>query len=209
MIIAVLANENMKAEFLSRQFPSDIEFIWADSLRSFGIIEADAYFDLDFEFDVDRITRLKKLLYRPVFINSVIDTCAAINAPFIRINAWPTMLKREILEVVVPLKELLPVTDDVLSKLNWQYKVVPDIPGMVTPRIVSSIINEAWFALSENVSTRDQIDTAMKLGTNYPYGPFEWMQRIGENKVIQLLTALQQTDSTYAVAPNLLNKTHK
>jgi 3-hydroxyacyl-CoA dehydrogenase len=44
------------------------------------------------------------------------------------------------------------------------------------------IINEAYFALEDNVSTKAETDIAMKLGTNYPYGPFEWGQLIGLKK---------------------------
>ncbi len=44
---------------------------------------------------------------------------------------------------------------------------------------MAMIINEAWHALAEEVSTKNEIDTAMKLGTNYPYGPFEWAEKIG------------------------------
>ncbi|HZI53262.1 MAG TPA: 3-hydroxyacyl-CoA dehydrogenase family protein, partial [Chitinophagaceae bacterium] len=84
---------------------------------------------------------------------------------------------------------------------SFQY--VPDVIGMITPRIVSMIINEAWFSLDEKVSTREEIDTAMKLGTNYPYGPFEWGDKIGLNRIRQLLSELQKTDNRYTIAPGL------
>jgi 3-hydroxybutyryl-CoA dehydrogenase len=74
---------------------------------------------------------------------------------------------------------------------------------MITPRIIAMIINEAWFSLAENISTRDEIDTAMKLGTNYPYGPFEWGEKIGLNRIIELLNELQKTDKRYSIAPGL------
>ena len=44
------------------------------------------------------------------------------------------------------------------------------------------IINEAFLALQEGVSTKEEINTAMKLGTNYPLGPFEWVEKIGPYK---------------------------
>ena len=62
------------------------------------------------------------------------------------------------------------------------------------------IINEAYFTLEEKVSTKEEIDTAMKLGTNYPYGPFEWGQKIGLKKVNELLTTLAETNSRYTPA---------
>jgi 3-hydroxybutyryl-CoA dehydrogenase len=69
---------------------------------------------------------------------------------------------------------------------------VPDDPGFVTPRIISKIINEATLALQEGVSTKEEIDAAMKLGTSYPYGPFEWSDKIGNDKIQKLLLALDK-----------------
>ena len=68
------------------------------------------------------------------------------------------------------------------------------------------IINEAYFALGENVSSKDEIDVAMKLGTNYPYGPFEWSKKIGLNRVYSLLEKLSETDSCYSTAPAMKNE---
>jgi len=65
------------------------------------------------------------------------------------------------------------------------------------------IINEAYFALGDKVSTKDEIDTAMKLGTNYPYGPFEWSRKIGLKNVYQLLSVLSKEDHRYIAAPCL------
>jgi 3-hydroxybutyryl-CoA dehydrogenase len=69
--------------------------------------------------------------------------------------------------------------------------------------VIASIINEAFFALQENVSTREDIDTAMKLGTNYPYGPFEWAERIGLMRIYGLLDALCRQHGRYLPAPLL------
>src|SRR5690606_7735581 len=95
MIIAILADEQLRQEFLRKKCAADVEIIWVDSIRSLGIIEADAYFDLLFNNDPERVARLRNLLAAPVFVNAVADTTAQIRAPFIRINAWPTMLERE------------------------------------------------------------------------------------------------------------------
>ena len=62
-----------------------------------------------------------------------------------------------------------------------------DQVGMVTPRIICMIINEAYYAVEENVASRSDIDLAMKLGTNYPFGPFEWCDKIGIKNVHRLL----------------------
>src|SRR5262249_16378002 len=46
-------------------------------------------------------------------------------------------------------------------------------------RILATIINEAAMLLDQGVASREDIDTAMRLGTNYPHGPVEWADRIG------------------------------
>ena len=75
---------------------------------------------------------------------------------------------------------------------------------MIGPRVVAMIINEAHFALSENISTKAEIDIAMKSGTNYPYGPFEWCEMIGIEKIKNLLHHLKMENSRYEIAPALI-----
>jgi len=67
------------------------------------------------------------------------------------------------------------------------------------------IINEAAFALQENVATAADIDMAMKLGTNYPKGPLAWCDEIGAYTVVAILEALQieYGHDRYRVAPLL------
>ncbi len=74
---------------------------------------------------------------------------------------------------------------------------------MITARIIAAIINEAWYTWQAGVSTKEEIDTAMKLGTNYPYGPFEWGQRIGLSRIVSLLHTLSVTEPRYMPANSL------
>lgn len=73
----------------------------------------------------------------------------------------------------------------------------------ISIRIISMIVNEAYFALGDGISTKAEIDIAMKLGTNYPYGPFEWATIIGLKKIYALLQNLGRDDARYAIAPLL------
>ena len=76
----------------------------------------------------------------------------------------------------------------VLTMINKKAVTVSDEPGFIAARIISMIINEAYFAKAENVSSEKEIDVAMKLGTNYPFGPFEWARLIGIKNIYELLT---------------------
>lgn len=61
--------------------------------------------------------------------------------------------------------------------------------GFVFPRTIVQIINEAHYALEEEVASKGDIDRAMKYGVNYPKGPFEWS--LGrERYVLTLLNEL-------------------
>jgi 3-hydroxybutyryl-CoA dehydrogenase len=124
---------------------------------------------------------------------------------FIRINAWPGMLKRGRMECVAN-AEIRGEAEKVLGFLHKKVDWLPDTPGMVFPRVISMIINEAWFAWGEGVSSKAEIDTAMQLGTNYPLGPFAWGDLIGLNRICHLLSVLAEKDDRYRIAPALLQE---
>jgi 3-hydroxybutyryl-CoA dehydrogenase len=65
---------------------------------------------------------------------------------------------------------------------------------------VSAIINEAYLTLQEKVSSKEDIDIAMKLGTNYPMGPFAWATAIGVKNVYALLHKLAADQPRYTPA---------
>jgi len=155
--------------------------------------------DLAFTADEARVRQLSGLLPAPVMINSMVDTLQDIGQPFIRINAWPGMLERNIHELAMtaPLQEKV---ESFYKEMDLSYRIVPDVAGMISGRILAMIINEAYYALQDDVSTKEEIDTAMKLGTNYPFGPFEWSERIGLENIYDLLNKLSKTDARYTPA---------
>ncbi len=142
---------------------------------------------------------------KPVFINSVTDTLKELNTPaqVLRINGWNTFLNRPAWEVAGILNTDINI---IFEKLNKKPIAVADEPGLVAAKIIAMIINEAYFALGDAVSDRAAIDTAMKLGTNYPYGPFEWAEKIGLNNIYALLQKLGVTDKRYQPAPMLVKE---
>jgi len=73
----------------------------------------------------------------------------------------------------------------------------------IVARILGAILNEAGYAFSENVATREDIDIAMMKGTNYPKGPLAWAEGIGHRTVCGLLRRLDEDagDGRYIPAP--------
>jgi 3-hydroxybutyryl-CoA dehydrogenase len=83
---------------------------------------------------------------------------------------------------------------------------VKDAPGLIFARILSLIINEAARSLDEGVAQAEEIDTAMRLGVNYPSGPLKWADRVGLDDVLAVLEGLQREtgDDRYRPAPLLI-----
>ncbi len=87
--------------------------------------------------------------------------------------------------------EAIEAASSLLSGLTQKrIEVVEDRVALVSPRVLSMIINEASFALAEGVASAEDIDTAMRLGTNYPRGPLAWSDVIGAGTVVAILDAL-------------------
>ncbi len=195
MRIIVRASKEQKEEWLQKSVSQNETVEFLDELTD---TTPDVFFDLLFNENNPEFIKTDK----PVFINAVITILDELPGNYIRINAWDGFLKRDIVELAANDTNKGTV-DAVMTALHWKYKVVPDIPGMISIRIISMIINEAYYALGDKVSTKDEIDIAMKLGTNYPYGPFEWGKRIGLKKIYNLLEKMSESERRYTIAPLL------
>jgi 3-hydroxybutyryl-CoA dehydrogenase len=77
-----------------------------------------------------------------------------------------------------------------LAALGFAPLPVADAPGLVVARTVGMLINEAADAVQQGVCNEAAADAAMKLGVNYPRGPFEWLSQWSAREVIALLDAL-------------------
>jgi len=166
--------------------------------------DADAFFDLTGNSVLAGFASLGK----PVFINSVTQTLKELNAPVnvLRINAWPGFLQRPAWEIAGPVDKNVV---DICKSLDKKVIAVPDEPGLIAARIIAMIINEAYFATGDEVSSRKEIDIAMKLGTNYPFGPFEWASLIGPGNILALLEKLSATDKRYQPAVLLIKEVNE
>jgi 3-hydroxybutyryl-CoA dehydrogenase len=82
---------------------------------------------------------------------------------------------------------------------------VDEAPGLVLGRILAQIVNEAHFAVSQGVATEEDCNAAMRLGFNWPRGPFEWGEAIGLGRAVAILDELHRLlgEERYRVAPLL------
>jgi len=163
---------------------------------------AEAFFSLT----PDEIPAAFESITKPVIVNSVIETLTDLFLPpnVYRINGWTTFLHRSVWEIAGATSEEI---EAVFEMLNIKISFVKDEPGFISARVIAMIINEGYFALEDNVSSKAEIDTAMKLGTNYPFGPFEWAAQIGTGNILALLQKLYLTDSRYKPSQLLITET--
>lgn len=158
---------------------------------------------------------LPKALVQDVFVDTTMTRLAdwkgrhgITNTNVYGFCGLKTFLAREVLEVTLPAEGKQQDLERICLALGTSYQVVADQAGMVTPKVICMIINEAYFTLAEGTATRNDVDLAMKLGTNYPFGPFEWAERIGLKNVVSLLEAVyrETRDERYRICPLLIEK---
>ena len=124
------------------------------------------------------------------------------------IAAFPTLTENMLAEIAPSLYTSQEIADTVVkffSESKKECSIVEDSIGMVMPRILCQSINEALFTVQNDVANPKDVDSAMKLAANYPYGPIEWGERIGFKNVVAVLDALYQNhgEERYRVAPLL------
>ncbi|NCT84332.1 MAG: 3-hydroxyacyl-CoA dehydrogenase [Comamonadaceae bacterium] len=92
-----------------------------------------------------------------------------------------------------------------LTTLGLVPRQVADAPGLIVARTIAMLINEAADAVQQGVCDEAGADAAMKLGVNYPAGPFEWLARWDRRAVVALLDRLDQhhRGERYRVSPYL------
>lgn len=120
------------------------------------------------------------------------------------INAIPCYLSAPALEMVFHNSQAKTHTSEILSILNKKIIEVPSQVGMISPRIIGMIINEAYYTIQEGITSRADADLSMRLGTNYPYGPFEWANKWGIKNIYQLLRALEKETGDPRYKPSAL-----
>ena len=181
-----------------------LEFESIDS--SLNLNTFDAVFDLDFQNHLSDVSIYQNTT-STLFLNSV---SVNLHKHFptkdvYGINALPTMIGRNILEICGTNGENDEVSNLVKS-LGWENPEWVDCRvGLVTPRIICMIINEAYYTVQEGTANREDIDKGMKLGTAYPKGPFEWSKEIGVQNVYKMLDAIWQDtrEERYKICPLL------
>jgi 3-hydroxybutyryl-CoA dehydrogenase len=202
MKIGILASPTKQAAWESKQTPA-VSYSWVQDSKAHE--DYDVFIDLDFDNHTERMISYSTNI-RTVFILGAVKSniesafhqhklswTGALNNKnqIIGFNSMCTFIERNTFEFTNPLGIDQNTVQNIAVKLGYpQIEVVESRVGLITPRVVCMIINEAYYTVQEGTANRDDIDQAMKLGTNYPMGPFEWCKKIGITDVYETLEAL-------------------
>jgi 3-hydroxybutyryl-CoA dehydrogenase len=175
--------------------------------------DVDMIFDLNLDEHTEALSLYASLKNKVVVVSAVKKSLAQmvheygkpIDCVLVGLNALPTFINRKLAEISLLNTNQHEIVASAFSFLNWEYKVVNDRVGLITPRIILMIINEACYTVQEGTAGMKDIDTSMKLGTNYPFGPFEWADLIGVKHVYETLEAVYHDthDERYKICPLL------
>ncbi|WHT47272.1 3-hydroxyacyl-CoA dehydrogenase [Sporosarcina thermotolerans] len=115
--------------------------------------------------------------------------------------------KMPLVEIVKGLEtsdETVEVIREVAVRMGKETVVINEFPGFITRRISALVGNEAFFMLQEGLGTPEEIDKAIKLGLNYPMGPFELGDLVGLDTRLNNLKYLhEKLGEKYRPAPLL------
>ena len=95
-----------------------------------------------------------------------------------------------------------------LRACGWQAMELRDTPALWAARTLCMLVNEGADAVHQGVCTEEGANLAMKLGTNWPHGPFEWLAALGVERVVTVLDHLHAStrNERYRVSPLLQHK---
>ncbi len=120
-------------------------------------------------------------------------------------NPAPLMKLVEIIKSISTSEETLQFAYDFATALGKEPVKTKDVPGFIVNRVLMPMLNEAVFALEEGIGTPEDIDKAMKLGTNQPIGPLALIDLIGLDVTLDVIDVLYREfrDPKFRAAPHL------
>jgi 3-hydroxybutyryl-CoA dehydrogenase len=121
-------------------------------------------------------------------------------------NPVPVMKLVELIRGLATSDETFQAVEQVAQRMGKTTVVSRDMPGFIVNRVLMPYINEAAYAVYEGIASVEDIDTAMKLGTNVPMGPLTLADFIGLDTclaIMEVLHAGMGGDSKYRPCPLL------
>jgi 3-hydroxybutyryl-CoA dehydrogenase len=212
-----IIGELTRFEELKQTLPPSAEVFYDKNFLNAALDGFDIVFDLNFDDNQERFDLY--LAVSPtvnIILSSALIELGSLHAMIpikpniFGMNCIPGFINRNVKEISFHQESQINALKTIGQKLNWEIAPVKDRVGMVTPRILFMIINEAYYTLQESTASKEDINTAMKLGTNYPFGPFEWCEKIGVKTVVRMLQNIYEDtkDERYKLCPLLKTESY-
>jgi 3-hydroxybutyryl-CoA dehydrogenase len=121
------------------------------------------------------------------------------------LNPVPKIPLVELVKCLHTSNETVEIVKAFAARIGKTPVEVYEYPGFVTTRAIVPLLNEAMYILMEGVATASDIDTAMKLGYNFQYGPLEMADSMGLDEVLAWMETLWKTlgEPRYRACPIL------
>ena len=147
--------------------------------------------------DLDKIAQAEAILATNTSSISITKIAAATQRPEKVIgmhfmNPVPLMRLVEVIQGLATSGETTMAVVELCRKMGKEPVEAKDSPGFISNRILCPMINEAIFALQEDIGAPEAIDAVMKLGMNHPMGPLALCDLIGLDVVLSVMEVLQR-----------------
>lgn len=147
---------------------------------------------------LDDFTNKGTILATNTSTMSPTEIASSTNRPdkVIAMHFFNPVHKMKLLEIIRGLDtsdETVSIALEVGRRMNKETVVVNEFPGFIPSRISALVGNEAFYMLQEGVASAKDIDKAIKLGLNYPMGPFELGDLVGLDTRLKNLEYLNKT----------------
>ena len=183
---------------------ADCDFVIEAATEKFEI-KADIFRDLD------RIMRPEIILSSNTSSISITRLAGLTKRPEKVIgmhffNPVPVMKLVEVIRGLATSPETFTVVRDLAIKLEKTPVEVNDAPGFVSNRVLMPLLNEAMYAVMEDVATAEAVDEVFKLGMAHPMGPLTLADFIGLDVCLDIMRVLQGGlgDPKYRPCPLLI-----
>lgn len=147
---------------------------------------------------------------------SVDDLASVIDNPqrFVGIHFFNPVDKMQLVEVVrgkATSQQTIDASMNFVGRLDKKPIIVNDSPGFIVNRVLMSYLNESVYLLEEDVASISDIDMSVRLGLNYPMGPFALIDLIGLDVFLSIMESLyRRTESPkYKPCPRLYEMVHE